>query len=263
MSKKAVLIGINYFGSGCALRGCQNDVDSMHEILVKTFGFLEENITILKDSRDDWDHKLADCPTRANVLAALNKLVAESASGDTLFVHYSGHGSHTKDKNGDEKDGEDEMICTVDDSEILDDELNEILVKKLPEGVKLRCLFDSCHSGSVLDLPFSWNFLDRVRIENDSQSGLDKDCLMISGCKDSQTSSDAWISGNAKYEGAMTWAFIESLKNTKILGGDEVAKPLWRDFIAELRQLLKKGRYDQVPQLDFGSKKLAKRVFDL
>lgn len=39
---------------------------------------------------------------------------------------------------------------------ILDDELFVILVKDLKEGVMLTCLMDCCHSGSILDLPYSY-----------------------------------------------------------------------------------------------------------
>ena len=32
----------------------------------------------------------------------------------------------------------------------------EILVKKLPEGARLTCVFDSSCSGTILDLPISY-----------------------------------------------------------------------------------------------------------
>ncbi len=37
---------------------------------------------------------------------------------------------------------------------ILDDDLFEILVKPLPKDAHLVCIFDCCHSGTVLDLPY-------------------------------------------------------------------------------------------------------------
>ena len=39
--------------------------------------------------------------------------------------------------------------------QIVDDELNARLVNVLPRGVKLHAVIDACHSGSVLDLPFT------------------------------------------------------------------------------------------------------------
>jgi metacaspase-1 len=38
----------------------------------------------------------------------------------------------------------------------LDDELFNLLCAPLPEGAKLTAIFDSCHSGSVLDLPLNY-----------------------------------------------------------------------------------------------------------
>lgn len=55
----------------------------------------------------------------------LNKKVF---SDKTLFVQYSGHGTHTPDRNGDEADGQDEAMYLYDGA-LLDDELSVILAK--------------------------------------------------------------------------------------------------------------------------------------
>ena len=41
-------------------------------------------------------------------------LVSGAQPNDSLFFHYSGHGSQTYDSDGDEVDGNDETICPVD-----------------------------------------------------------------------------------------------------------------------------------------------------
>lgn len=51
-------------------------------------------------------------------------------SDRTLVVHYSGHGTFTKDRNGDEADGQDEAMFLW-DGLLLDDELSEILTSCL------------------------------------------------------------------------------------------------------------------------------------
>jgi len=75
-----------------------------------------------------------------------------------FFLHYSGHGTKIKDDDrSEEDDGYDEALVPVDyDSNglILDDDLYDIVVKGLPEGVHVVCLMDCCHSGTVLDLPY-------------------------------------------------------------------------------------------------------------
>jgi 5,10-methylene-tetrahydrofolate dehydrogenase/methenyl tetrahydrofolate cyclohydrolase len=49
-------------------------------------GFADENITILMD--DESGEYLS--PTKANIMAAYQKIVADSEDGDAIFCHYSG-----------------------------------------------------------------------------------------------------------------------------------------------------------------------------
>lgn len=53
-------------------------------------------------------------PTRLNIITAFKNLVNHSADGDTVFLHFSGHGGKTIDLNGDEDDGYDETLIPVD-----------------------------------------------------------------------------------------------------------------------------------------------------
>ena len=61
---------------------------------------------------------------------------------------------------GDEEDGYDEVIYPVDFRQvghITDDEMHRILVKPLQPGTRLTAIFDSCHSGTALDLPYIYS----------------------------------------------------------------------------------------------------------
>ena len=58
-------------------------------------------------------------------------LVEGAQSGDSLFFHYSGHGTHQKDvsPDKDESDGQDEALCPSDYPTaglIVDDDLHEV-----------------------------------------------------------------------------------------------------------------------------------------
>ena len=89
--------------------------------------------------------------------AALQWLVQGCHPGDSLFFHFSGHGSQSVDFGKDEIDGFDETLCPVDyevNGMISDDEVNDTIIRPLPPGVKLHAVIDSCHSGSSLDLPY-------------------------------------------------------------------------------------------------------------
>lgn len=71
-----------------------------------------------------------------------------------------GHGGQTKDLDGDEADGYDEVIYPVDFRQfghITDDEMHRIMVQPLHGGVRLTAIFDSCHSGTALDLPYIYS----------------------------------------------------------------------------------------------------------
>lgn len=73
---------------------------------------------------------------------------------------YLGHGGQTRDLDGDEDDGYDEVIYPVDfrtHSHITDDEMHRIMVRPLQAGVRLTAIFDSCHSGTALDLPYIYS----------------------------------------------------------------------------------------------------------
>ena len=68
-------------------------------------------------------------------------------------------GGTQKDTNGDEADGHDETLCPMDYEQngiITDDDMFDLVVKPLPRGCKLTAIFDCCHSGSILDLPFTY-----------------------------------------------------------------------------------------------------------
>ncbi|KAL3788928.1 hypothetical protein ACHAW5_008662 [Stephanodiscus triporus] len=69
-----------------------------------------------------------------------------------------GHGTRIRDNDrGEEGDGYDEALCPRDFKSaglIRDDDLFDILVKPLSDGVHMVSLMDCCHSGSIMDLPY-------------------------------------------------------------------------------------------------------------
>ncbi|KAI0160249.1 caspase domain-containing protein [Xylariaceae sp. FL1272] len=155
--RKALLIGINYFGQGSTeLKGCINDTKNLSQFLIERYGYKREDMIILTDDA----HEPMLQPTKQNMIRAMGWLVDGAQPNDALFLHYSGHGGQTEDLDGDEDDGFDETIYPVDYKQaghIDDDELHHIVVKPLVAGVRLTAIFDSCHSGSVLDLPYIYS----------------------------------------------------------------------------------------------------------
>lgn len=71
------------------------------------------------------------------------------------------------------------------------------------------------------------------------RSSSDADVVMISGCKDHQTSADAHIDN--QYSGAITKALHETLNKRP--------KMSFHHLLQSMRRYLKRGRYTQVPQM--------------
>ena len=110
--KRALLIGINYYGQRGQLKGCINDVENVFRLLVLTYGWDHRDITVLIDGTSanlpsDLETRK---PTRANILSRMKWLVGDCIPGDALFLLYSGHGSQKEDPNGVEEDGMNETI---------------------------------------------------------------------------------------------------------------------------------------------------------
>lgn len=236
-NKLALLIGINYRNSKAELNGCINDVILMKNILISKFGYLEKNIILLTD---DTNIK----PTKKNIIDYIQQLVDKSNNGiNEFWLHYSGHGTNIKDLNGDENDGYDEVIVPLDYDKgiITDDQLYQIL-QNLHKNSRMFCIMDCCHSGTILDLQYKLNNNNYWhKVGKQSNNNI----CMISGCQDNQTSADAFIPfSNNQYlwRGAMTWAFIQTLKKYRY-------RINLITLINHMKYLLKTNGYSQIPQL--------------
>lgn len=84
--RKALLIGINYFGQDGELRGCINDVHNLSNFLVEKFGYKREDMVLLTDDQRNPVMQ----PTKQNIIRAMGWLVNGAQPNDSLFLHYSG-----------------------------------------------------------------------------------------------------------------------------------------------------------------------------
>jgi metacaspase-1 len=111
-------------------------------------------------------------PTGRNMLAAMHWLISEPNTCN--FLHYSGHGSQVKDPDGDRDSGFDDTIVPVDfehNGQLDSDKLHRTLVSGLAPNSTLLVIFDCCHSGSAIELPYVYrsdadgnvNMMDNVK----------------------------------------------------------------------------------------------------
>ena len=239
-TKLALLIGINYRGQSGELNGCINDVNNIRDMLINQFNYDKKNIVMLTD---DTKEK----PTAMNILRELSKLIIKAYYDqcDDIFIHYSGHGTNIKDKDGDEDDNKDEALVPLDHKQngIITDDLLHDYLSYLPDNCRCVCLLDCCHSGTILDLPYRYIGVENFVIENDDAT-VKGNIIMISGCKDIQTSADAWIQSDMKgeYAGAMTSAFLHTMKHY-----DYTCTCF--HLLNGMRNYLKDGDFKQVPQI--------------
>ncbi|XP_023552768.1 metacaspase-1-like [Cucurbita pepo subsp. pepo] len=218
--KRAVICGISYKNTTHELQGCINDAKCMKYLLINRFKFPDSSILMLTDEETD----IYKRPTKQNIRMALHWLVQGVQAGDSLVFHFSGHGLQQKNLTGDEIDGFDETLCPLDFETagmIVDDEINATIVRPLPYGAKLHAIVDSCHSGTMLDLPFLCR-MDRngsYRWEDHRPpSGVYKgtnggEVISFSGCDDNQTAADTQAMSKVTTTGAMTFSFIKAIES--------------------------------------------------
>ena len=200
-----------------------------------------------------------------------------------------------------EEDGLNETILPADfrqEGMIIDDELFDTLARPLPEGCRFTAIFDSCHSGTALDLPYMYRIREgefanahkadedrfaarhKAMVEKDdlkSIKGLGKMLVeqvgsevshqakkharraimesrntteavvvMLSGCRDDQTSADTTLGNQAT--GAMSYSFIETMKGN-------AGSITYKELLHGMREVLHtKGpkEFAQFPQLSYG-----------
>lgn len=247
--KKALLVGINNYSDPYAnLSGCINDITLMQDLLSKHYSF--DTITLLPDNQATFE----------NITKSLRLLVSNTSPGDIILFHYSGHGSQVPDNNSDEKDHLDECLCPYEldwDRMITDDILKDIFKDVNCHSV---VILDSCHSGTMLRKAGSIQTNVKPRFLNPPLSVLNRNgqknwkvkrlnnitthnTILIAGCKEKQTSADAFIPEIAQYHGAFTYYLYQSLLKSKY-------NVSYSSLVSQTRKLLKTQRFDQIPQLE-------------
>ncbi len=276
MTRRALCVGINEFRSlpmSSWLSGCVNDADDLAKAL-KKLGFTARTTQVLHD----------EAATKKKVMAALTDMVEASAPGDHLVFTFSSHGTQVPSmpEDPDEPDGLDEAFAChdiVSDGDgwdrktvIIDNELGDLFAR-VPEGVLVEVLLDTCHSGTGLkDLddiqqamlmgrrprflpPPTPKGLSRAReIRDAAPPRVERKCLveltkvhrgtarpvLFAACRPDQTASDASFGGRAN--GAFTYLFLQALAEDATRTRSQLA--------SAVRKGLKSGDFEQRSTLE-------------
>jgi hypothetical protein len=254
--REAVTIGINAYPDGAALSGCVNDAVDWGDALRRR-GY---NVLTMLDG----------VATKTNILDTVAQLVASTGYGDRLVIQFSGHGSRVVDRSGDEADGYDEVLVTMNDAGdgfdfIRDDDIARIIGDR-KRGARLTFICDSCYSGTVtrfadFDLDAAPDEVDhRTKIRfmppakllgtkatkgtpepelgdvaagRATKVGQTTAAVLMSGCAEDEYSYDAWFDhiSVGRPNGAFTRVAVDALNAPPVLGGGTVvALPVVEDL---------------------------------
>jgi len=232
--KKALLIGINYSNEPLKkLLGCINDISKINAKIQQLYNDNPVNIKIITDED-------GISASRNNILKYIEWLYSDLQPGDTVYLHYSGHGENDFMKNG-----YDFRMLTIDGKKIeyiTHNELRKYLVDRIPTGCKCFVVFDCCHCGNSFDLRYNYDISGNITT---FEQHLESDRLVVflGACLNNQIAEDRY--GNKRLlqrGGTLTNEFINVLnkhgKNVKL-------KTVFEEIIGGLKKWL----YEQTTQI--------------
>ena len=274
MTIRALLVGANYAGTPYSLKGCINDARVSRDMLKKKFGVVDQDIILMHDELplDDSNY-----PTPSRILGRMREMIKKSKAGDSIYLHYSGHGFTVASGNqsamtamgGKIDAGLHECVLARDDKKtdgknitkdncICGDEFNQLL-EMVPADMTLFGVIDTCNSGTVFDLTHNV----RVKTEqectesncvkpdnsklayylthNEERPCYRGDIILLSSTKMAGTAWDTVING--KSMGALSGLWTDQINKDK--------KPQsYLDMLFIMHNKLK-DKYNQDPQLSF------------
>lgn len=168
-----LLIGIDYYlpnrlSNGAVyknLQGAVRDVNLMEGLFKERLKVPEDNIIKLTSSipLNQSSEANDQLPTYENIVNSFHKIINTASEGDSVYIHYSGHGGRTRTIIPEEKgeNGTDESLVPVDIGEpdesgnspgryLRDIEIAKLLQIMVEEHkLNVTMILDSCHSGGT------------------------------------------------------------------------------------------------------------------
>lgn len=136
-------------------------------------------------------------PVRRYVMDQIKKVGARCQPGDWFVWFWAGHGINVPDNEDEEKDGLDQAFVTPDMNGrlteralLVDDDFAKALDTFVPLGVRILCICDCCHSGTICDID-TFNYRH--------------DIYQISASQDNEEAEDTGKGG------VLTWALKTTL----------------------------------------------------
>ena len=274
LNKKLLTVAINKYKQS-PLMGCVNDSILVTKILTEKYGCSPSNVKALIDGEATTKHILEGLAWLVKNAKPGDTLVFHY-SGHGSQVPVEDYKNTDEDDGFDEV----LCPVDIDfySNLFIRDHEAGVFFKSLPAGVNALAILDCCHSGTGLRngvqktlpenvknrfmAPPISSLLSNPNISIDEDLALytsapskksifrsscidltDKqgDTILISGCKDNQTSADAFING--RYHGALTYYLFETLKESNW-------KLSYDNLVKIVNKKLDKCLYEQDPMLE-------------
>ena len=162
----ALIIGINKYQNVQPLNYAVKDAESIQDILVNTFDFPEDNVTLLKNEE----------ATKQNILKSFSEITKKAEDSDRVLIFFAGHGETMDLPEGGEKGY---LIPVEGDSEDLYltglpmEELRQIAL--ISRAKHMLYLVDACYGGIAaigsrgLDSKRTPNYIDKITKDKSRQ----------------------------------------------------------------------------------------------
>lgn len=121
-------------------------------------------------------------PTRQKLITSIQEVGRRCRPRDWFVFFFAGHGINVPDTTGDEADGFDEAFVTPDagghlkpTAVLVDDDFAQVLDNHIPREVRVMCICDCCHSGTICDID-SYEYhheIYQISAAQDSQEAVD------------------------------------------------------------------------------------------
>ena len=162
----ALIIGIDKYQNVQPLNYAVEDAESIQDILVNTFDFPEDNVTLLKNEE----------ATKQNILKSFSEITKKAEDSDRVLIFFAGHGETMDLPEGGEKGY---LIPVEGDSEDLYltglpmEELRQIAL--ISRAKHMLYLVDACYGGIAavgsrgLDSKITPNYIDKITKDKSRQ----------------------------------------------------------------------------------------------
>ncbi|MFS4456347.1 caspase family protein [Maribacter sp. 2304DJ31-5] len=251
--KYALLVGINKYEYATDLKGCENDIILMENLLINKFGFNEKNIKKL----------LNENAKRDSIIDSFeDHLLDKVKENDVVVFFYSGHGAQIQNlsvESANEIDKLEEILVAHDFEDspnkpfkgILDDEINGVLLRLSQITDNVTFILDACNSagaskslGSVRRIEAKPRHFDNVKkfaVETRNLRSSDTKFAFFTACKSNQFAYEM-KAPNGSMVGAFTYFLTEELSKNKELFSYE-------DIVGSIRTNVKTRYPFQYPEL--------------